>query len=157
MSCIEFRFKYPLYILLCKKSYVPIEFFHVSFLLNPVDGSRFHSTRSSRWGCDGPPPPGLSSPLSIAGPMHIGTAKAPLCKVVKGRAVIANDLPLRNDLKEWPDSSVGRALDVHSQASRVRIPVRSVIFSHFHFSELYHLKCDRYILQELMQSKADTL
>ena len=29
----------------------------------------YSSTLSSRWGCDGPP--GVSSPLSTAGPMHI--------------------------------------------------------------------------------------
>ena len=47
----------------------------------------------------------------------------------------ANDLPLSNDLEALPDSSVGRALDVESQGLRVRIPLGSVIFSHFHCSE----------------------
>ena len=61
-----------------------------------------------------------------------GAAMAPLCKLVKRGAVRANDLPLSNDLEAWPDSSVGR--DVQSQGSRVRIPLGSVIFSHFHFS-----------------------
>ena len=61
---------------------------------------------------------------------------APLCKLVKRGAVQANDLPLRNDLEAWPDSSAGRALDVQCQGSRVRIPLGSVIFSHFHFSLL---------------------
>ena len=65
-----------------------------------------------------------------------GAPMAPLCKVVKRGAVRANDLPLSNDLEAWPDSSVGRALDVQSQGSRVRIPLGSVIFSHFHFSFL---------------------
>ena len=46
-----------------------------------------------------------------------------LCKLVKGRAVLANDLPLRNDLKMWPNSSVGRALHVHGQGSGVRMPL----------------------------------
>ena len=46
----------------------------------------------------------------------------------------ANVLPLSNDLEAWPNSSVGRALDVQSQGSRVRIPFGLAIFSHFHFS-----------------------
>ena len=59
---------------------------------------------------------------------------APLCKLVKrGAKRRANDLPLSNDLEAWPDSSVGRALDVQSQGSRIRIPLGSVISSHFHF------------------------
>ena len=57
---------------------------------------------------------------------------APLCKLVKRGAVRANDLPLSNDLEAWPDSSVGRALDIQCQGLRVRIPLRSVIFSPFH-------------------------
>ena len=61
---------------------------------------------------------------------------APLCKLVRRGAVRANDLHLSNDLDAWPDSSVGRALDVQSQGSRVRLPLGSVIFSHFHFSFL---------------------
>ena len=61
---------------------------------------------------------------------------APPCKSVKRGAVRANDLTLRNDLEAWPDSSVGRALDVQSQGSRVRIRLGSVISSHFHFSFL---------------------
>ena len=64
-----------------------------------------------------------------------GAAMAPLCKLVKRGAVRANDLPLSNDSEAWPDSSVGRALDVQSQGSRVRIPLGSGIFSHFHFSK----------------------
>ena len=66
-----------------------------------------------------------------------GAAMAPLCKFVKRGAVRANDLPLSNDFETWPDSSDGRALDEQSQASRVRILLGSVIFSHFHFSEHY--------------------
>ena len=62
---------------------------------------------------------------------------APLCKLVKRGAVRANELPLRNDLEAWPDSSVCRALDAQSQGSRVRIPLGSAIFSHFHFSYIY--------------------
>ena len=58
---------------------------------------------------------------------------APLCKFVKGGAVRANDLPLSNDLEAWPDSSVGRVLNVQCQGSRVRIPLGSVIFTHFYF------------------------
>ena len=56
-----------------------------------------------------------------------------LCKLVKRGEVRANDLPLSNDLEAWPDSSVGRALDVQSQGSRAPISLGSVIFSHFHF------------------------
>ena len=59
-------------------------------------------------------------------------------RLVKRGAVRANDLPLSNDL----DSSVGRALDVQSQGSRVLIPLGSVIFSNFHFSELLVLQFD---------------
>ena len=59
---------------------------------------------------------------------------APLCKLVKRGAVRANDLPLSNDLEAGPDRSVGRALDVQSQGSPVRILLGLVIFSHFHFT-----------------------
>ena len=44
-----------------------------------------------------------------------GAAMVPLCKLSKRGAVRANDLPLSNDLEAWPDSSVGRALDVQSR------------------------------------------
>ena len=39
-----------------------------------------------------------------------------------------------NDLEAWPNSSVGREIDVQSQGSRVRIPHGSVIFSNCHCS-----------------------
>ena len=58
---------------------------------------------------------------------------APLCKLVKRGAVRTNDLPLSNDLEARPDSSVCRAIVVQCQGSRVRVPLGSVIFSHFHF------------------------
>ena len=61
---------------------------------------------------------------------------APLCILAKRGTVRANCLPLSNDLEAWPDISVGRALGARSQGSRVRIPLGSVIFSHFHFSNL---------------------
>ena len=67
----------------------------------------FDITLSSRWGCDAPP--GVSSPLSTAGPMHIAMVLRwlPCANWLRG-AVRANDLPLSNDLEAWPDSSVGR-------------------------------------------------
>ena len=91
--------------------------------LYPVDGSAI----GMRW-C------GQSS-LNSKSNSHIdGAAIAPLCKLVKRGAVRANDLPWSNDLKAWPDSSLGRTHDTQSQGLRVRIPLRSVIFSYFRFS-----------------------
>ena len=66
-----------------------------------------------------------------------GAAMAPLCKLAKRGAVRANYLPLSRAFKAWPDSLLGRAHDLQSQCSRVRIPLASIIFSHFHFSVLY--------------------
>ena len=48
-----------------------------------------------------------------------GLAMAPLCKLGKRRALRVNGVPLSNDLEARPDSSVGRALDIQSQGSRV--------------------------------------
>ena len=80
----------------------------------------------------------MGSPLSTAGAMHIvmKLRRLPCANWLRVGAVRANDLPLSNDLEAWPDSSVGRALDVQSQGSRVRLLVGSVIFSHFHFSRI---------------------
>ena len=71
----------------------------------------------------------------------------PQCKLAKRGVVRANDLLLSNDLEAWPDSSVGRALDVQSQGSRGRIPLGSVIFSHFHFSLIRNEACGRELEQ----------
>ena len=49
-----------------------------------------------------------------------GAAMAPLCKLVKGGAVRANDLPLSNDLEAWPDSSVGRAPTYNVRARELK-------------------------------------
>ena len=90
-------------------------------------------SKGLRW-----PPWYEQSPLNSRSNAHCdGAAMAPLCKLVKRGAVRANDLPLSNDLEAWPDSSVGRGLDVQCQGSRVRIPLGSVIFSHFHFSYMF--------------------
>ena len=58
---------------------------------------------------------------------------APLYKSFKRVALRANDSPLSNDLEVWPDSSVGRALDMQCQGSRVHIRLGSVIFLHVHY------------------------
>ena len=44
-----------------------------------------------------------------------GAVMAPLCKLAKRGVVQANDLPLSSDLEMWPNSSVGRALDIQIQ------------------------------------------
>ena len=57
--------------------------------------------------------PGVGSPLSTAGPMHIcyGAAMAPLYRLAKRGTVRVNGLRSSYDLKAWPDSSDRRVLD----------------------------------------------
>ena len=74
-----------------------------------------------------------------------GAAIASLYELVKRGAVRANDLTLSNNLKAWSDSSVGRALEIQNQGSRVRIPLASVIFSHFHFQVIILLRINPFI------------
>ena len=81
-----------------------------------------------RWSCDG-------AAMELRWSCN-GAAMSPLCILAKRGAVRVDHIALRNDLEAWPDSSGGRALDVQTQGSQVRIPLGSVIFSHFHFSVL---------------------